>query len=78
MSAIENCRTAVLGSHVVRCEDCSYGKDGNATAAPRGRVWGPEIIDHRDGGVRIAPRPPAIFHKTENQAPAFKKVRRRN
>ena len=24
MSAIENCRTAALGGHVVRCEDCSY------------------------------------------------------
>jgi len=24
MSAIENCRTAVLGGHVARCEDCSY------------------------------------------------------
>src|SRR5215207_9521229 len=24
MSAIENCRTAALGGHVVRCEDCAY------------------------------------------------------
>ena len=24
MSAIENCRTAVLGGHVARCEDCAY------------------------------------------------------
>jgi hypothetical protein len=24
MSAIENCRTAVLGGHVARCEDCSH------------------------------------------------------
>ena len=24
MSAIENCRTAALGGHVARCEDCSY------------------------------------------------------
>jgi len=24
MSAIENCRTATLGGHVARCEDCAY------------------------------------------------------
>src|SRR5258708_12540563 len=24
MSAIENCRTAALGGHVPRCEDCAY------------------------------------------------------
>src|ERR1700745_2901485 len=24
MSAIERCRTAALGGHVVRCQDCSY------------------------------------------------------
>src|SRR5216684_4473128 len=24
MSAIERCRTAALGGHVVRCEDCAY------------------------------------------------------
>src|SRR5208283_5074580 len=24
MSAIENCRTAVLGGHVERCEDCAH------------------------------------------------------
>jgi hypothetical protein len=24
MSAIENCRTAALGGHVARCEDCSH------------------------------------------------------
>jgi hypothetical protein len=24
MSAIESCRTAALGGHVVRCEDCSH------------------------------------------------------
>src|SRR5437763_8884066 len=24
MSAIENCRTAALGGHVMRCEDCAY------------------------------------------------------
>jgi hypothetical protein len=24
MSAIENCRTAALGGHVVRCEDCAH------------------------------------------------------
>src|SRR6201995_6007178 len=24
MSAIESCRTAALGSHVTRCEDCAY------------------------------------------------------
>jgi hypothetical protein len=24
MSAIERCRTAALGGHVERCEDCSY------------------------------------------------------
>ena len=24
MSAIENCRTAALGGHVARCENCSY------------------------------------------------------
>src|SRR5438552_3859786 len=24
MSAIENCRTATLGGHVMRCEDCAY------------------------------------------------------
>ncbi len=24
MSAIENCRTAVLGGHVSRCEDCAH------------------------------------------------------
>ena len=24
MSAIESCRTAALGGHVVRCEDCAY------------------------------------------------------
>src|SRR5258707_14265146 len=24
MSAIENCRTAALGGHVARCEDCAY------------------------------------------------------
>jgi hypothetical protein len=24
MTAIENCRTAALGGHVARCEDCAY------------------------------------------------------
>ena len=24
MSAIENCRTAALGGHVARCEDCTH------------------------------------------------------
>jgi Transposase zinc-binding domain len=24
MSAIENCRTAALGGHVARCEDCAH------------------------------------------------------
>jgi hypothetical protein len=24
MSAIESCRTAALGGHVMRCEDCAY------------------------------------------------------
>src|SRR5881409_3388130 len=24
MSAVENCRTAALGGHVARCEDCAY------------------------------------------------------
>ena len=24
MSAIESCRTAALGGHVARCEDCAY------------------------------------------------------
>jgi hypothetical protein len=24
MSAIESCRAAALGGHVVRCEDCSH------------------------------------------------------
>jgi hypothetical protein len=24
MSAIESCRTAALGGHVMRCEDCSH------------------------------------------------------
>ena len=27
MSAIESCRTAALGGHVVRCEDCAYTTD---------------------------------------------------
>ena len=26
MSAIENCRTAALGGHVARCEDCSHSQ----------------------------------------------------
>src|ERR1700683_3657342 len=28
MSAIENCRTAALGGHVERCEDCAHGRVG--------------------------------------------------
>ncbi len=27
MSAIERCRTAALGGHVARCEDCSHTLD---------------------------------------------------
>jgi hypothetical protein len=43
MSAIERCRTAALGGHVVRCQDCSYttiaynsclmGRSGNGELA---------------------------------------------
>src|ERR1700693_2430479 len=43
MSAIERCRTAALGGHVARCEDCAYttiaynsclmGKFGNGESA---------------------------------------------
>jgi Transposase zinc-binding domain len=43
MSAIENCRTAALGGHVARCEDCAHttiaynsclmGKAGNGELA---------------------------------------------
>jgi len=43
MSAIENCRTAALGGHVARCQDCAYttiaynsclmGRSGNGELA---------------------------------------------
>ena len=43
MSAVENCRTAALGGHVARCEDCAYttiaynsclmGRSGNGELA---------------------------------------------
>ena len=43
MSAIESCRTAALGGHVARCEDCAYttiaynsclmGRSGNGELA---------------------------------------------
>jgi hypothetical protein len=45
MSAIENCRTAALGGHVARCEDCAHttiaynsclmGRSGNGELAYR-------------------------------------------
>jgi Transposase zinc-binding domain len=48
MSAIENCRTAALGGHVVRCEDCAHeaiaynsclmGKSSNGELAGLGRA----------------------------------------
>jgi Transposase zinc-binding domain len=47
MSAIENCRTAALGGHVARCEDCAHediaynsclmGKSSNGELARRHR-----------------------------------------
>jgi Transposase zinc-binding domain len=47
MSAIESCRTAALGGHVARCEDCAHtiiaynsclmGKSSNGELA--GRCW---------------------------------------
>jgi Transposase zinc-binding domain len=38
MSAIESCRTAALGGHVVRCEDCSHTQIAyNSCRRPRGR-----------------------------------------
>jgi ribosomal protein S27E len=50
MSAIESCRTAALGGHVVRCEDCShidiaYNSSKNETAraverCAQGSAWG--------------------------------------
>ena len=47
MSAIENCRTAALGGHVARCQDCTHeviaynsclmGKSSNGELARRHR-----------------------------------------
>ena len=37
MSAIESCRTAALGGHVARCEDCAYTTIGYNTCRTRRR-----------------------------------------
>jgi hypothetical protein len=41
MSAIERCRTAALGGHVARCEDCAYTAIG---ATPRHRPTRPVTL----------------------------------
>jgi hypothetical protein len=35
MSAIERCRTGVLGGHVARCEDCSHTLTAVASSVSR-------------------------------------------
>ena len=37
MSAIETCRTAALGGHVERCEDCAHERD-RLQLLPYGRI----------------------------------------
>src|SRR5271168_2187413 len=38
ISAIESCRTAALGGHVVRCEDCSHVRNGNTPSETTVRI----------------------------------------
>ena len=40
MSAIACCRTAALGGHVARCEDCTHTVIAYNTARPGGNVTG--------------------------------------
>ena len=43
MSAIESCRTAALGGHVVRCEDCSIAYN----SCLMGKICNGELAGHR-------------------------------
>ena len=45
MSAIESCRTAALGGHVARCEDCAYTAIAYNSCL-MGTICNGELADH--------------------------------
>ena len=70
MSAIENCRTAALGGHVARCEDCAHTTIAYNSCRNRHCTWGSAMTHHphlhmivpggglsRDGGRWISCKP---------------------
>ena len=46
MSAIESCRTAALGGHVARCEDCAH-IDIAYNSCLMGKICNGELAGHR-------------------------------
>jgi len=54
MSAIERCRTAALGGHVMRCENdaCGYTNGGAAGLPPVPHGPGEAVIQMRVGASR--------------------------
>ena len=55
MSAIENCRTAALGGHVARCEDCAHTDASPTTAAAIGTARSVRARRQRNGWPRARP-----------------------
>src|SRR5437588_6923271 len=52
MSAIENCRTAALGGHVMRCEDCAYTTIAYNSCRNRHGQSETLLVNSRVGGQR--------------------------
>ena len=55
MSAIERCRTAALGGHVARCEDCALRQSSPTTAAATGIARSARASPPGNGSPRARP-----------------------
>lgn len=53
MSAIEQCRTAALGGHVLRCSGCDHIEvEYNSCLMGSGSIWGEDVSERARSGLR--------------------------
>ena len=53
MSAIEQCRTAALGGHVLRCSGCAQIEVAyNSCLMGSGSLWGEDVSERARSGLR--------------------------
>jgi hypothetical protein len=54
MSAIERCRTAALGGHVARCEDCAHTLIAYNSCRNNARAYDPRVVSLTSARSSIA------------------------